>query len=310
MIKKIICVLIAMILSVSALGALADSPITITLDGEPLASPVSPMIVNDSTMVPFRVIFEALDMQVNWSEALQKVYAMNDEKTIILTIGSGKMIVNTDIIDIPASPFISNGHTLVPVRAISEAMNCKVDWDGEARKVILKTEGYVEPEPPVDKPEIEPPVDKPEIEQPSYTPVIDDTPAYINKNNAEIEAKLIELINATRSDYGLDTLTADDNINQIALAHSEDMADLDYLDHTSPSGYTYHDRLDMEGIYYISAAETLASGFLTAEDVVESWLKSPAHKEIILHPEFTHIGVGYYAGGINGTYWTMMLVSR
>ncbi|MBR2404413.1 MAG: hypothetical protein IKA95_02025 [Clostridia bacterium] len=301
MIKKIISILVAMILSVSALGALADSAITITLDGEPLASPVSPMIVNDSTMVPFRVIFEALDMQVNWSEALQKVYAMNDEKTIILTIGSEKMIVNTDIKDIPAAPFISNGHTLVPVRAISEAMNCKVDWDGEARKVILKTPGYVEPEPPVDEPE---------VEQPSYTPIIDDTPAYINKNNAELEDKLIELINTTRSDYGLDTLTTDDNINQIALAHSEDMADLDYLDHTSPSGYNYNDRLDMAGIYYISAAETLASGFLTAEDVVESWLKSPAHKEIILHPAFTHIGVGYYAGGNNGTYWTMMLVSR
>lgn len=299
--KKIISVLVAMILSVSALGALADSDITITLDGTLLASPVSPMIVNDSTMVPFRVIFEALDMQVNWSEALQKVYAMNDEKTIILTIGSDKMIVNTDIKDIPAVPFISNGHTLVPVRAISEAMDCKVDWDGEARKVILKTAGYVEPEPSVDTPP---------SEQPSFTPVIDDAPAYINKNNAELAAKLIELINAKRSDYGLDVLTADDNINQVALAHSEDMADFDYLDHTSPTGHTYYDRLDMAGIYYISAAETLASGFLTAEDVAESWIKSPAHKEIILSPSFTHIGVGYHAGGTNGTYWTMMLVSR
>ena len=301
MMKKIISVLVAMILSVSALGALADSDITITLDGTLLASPVSPMIVNDSTMVPFRVIFEALDMQVNWSEALQKVYAMNDEKTIILTIGSDKMIVNTDIKDIPAVPFISNGHTLVPVRAISEAMDCKVDWDGEARRVILKTAGYVEPEPSVDTPP---------SEQPSFTPVIDDAPAYINKNNAELAAKLIELINAKRSDYGLDVLTADDNINQVALAHSEDMADFDYLDHTSPTGHTYYDRLDMAGIYYISAAETLASGFLTAEDVAESWIRSPAHKEIILSPSFTHIGVGYYAGGTNGTYWTMMLVSR
>ena len=189
----------------------------------------------------------------------------------------------------------------MPVRAISEAMDCKVDWDGEARRVILKTAGYVEPEPSVDTPP---------SEQPSFTPVIDDAPAYINKNNAELAAKLIELINAKRSDYGLDVLTADDNINQVALAHSEDMADFDYLDHTSPTGHTYYDRLDMAGIYYISAAETLASGFLTAEDVAESWIKSPAHKEIILSPSFTHIGVGYYAGGTNGTYWTMMLVSR
>ena len=301
MTKKIISVLVAIILSVSALGALADSDITITLDGAQLTSPVSPMIVNDSTMVPFRVIFEALGMQVNWSEALQKVYAMNDEKTIILTLGSDKMIVNTDIKDIPAVPFISNGHTLVPVRAISEAMDCKVDWDSEARRVILKTPGYVEPETP--ETNVEP-------EKPSFTPVIDETPAYINKNNAELASKLIELINEKRTDYGIGALTTDDNINEIALAHSEDMADFDYLDHTSPTGHTYYDRLDMAGIYYISAAETLASGFLTAEDVVNSWLKSPAHKDIILSPSFTHIGVGYCAGGPNGTYWTMMLVSR
>lgn len=295
MMKKLISVLLAAILSVSATAAFAAGDITITLDGAPLDSPVSPMIVNDSTMVPFRVIFEALGMEVNWSEALQKVYAMNDEKTIILTIGFDKMLVNTDMQTIPAAPFISNGHTLVPVRAISEAMDCTVDWDSENRKVILKTEGYVEPAQP---------------DEPSFTPVIDDTPAYIDKNNSELGIEVIELINARRSDYGLDTLTADDNITEIALAHSKDMAEYDYIDHTSPAGLSPFDRLDFAGIYYMSAAENIGSGFLTAEDVVNSWMNSPAHRENILNPEFTHIGVGYYAGGSNGTYWTLMLIER
>ncbi len=304
MMKKTLCVVIALILTLSALPVFSLDPITITLDGKLLQTPVEPMIVNDSTMVPFRVIFEALKMDVNWSDTLKKVYAMNDEKTVILTIGSDKMLVNTELKTLPATPFISNGHTLVPVRAISEAMGCDVDWDGEKRRVILKTEGYVEPETPSDTNPGEPSEENP------FTPVIDDSPAYVNKNNEALASELIELINETRAEYGLNALVSDENISAIALAHSIDMAEYDYIDHISPTGVGPFDRLDTEGIYYMSAAENIASGFLTAQKVLESWMNSASHRQNILNGDFTHIGVGYHAGGSNGTYWTLMLIGR
>lgn len=308
MMKKTLCILIVLLLTASTLPAFSDNPITITLDGKLLKTPVDPMIVNDSTMVPFRVIFEALCMDVNWSEALQKVYAMNDEKTIILTIGSDKMLVNTEIKTLPAAPFISNGHTLVPVRAISEAVGCDVIWDGEKRRVSLKTEGYTEPQPDPDIPSDSNP-SVPDEENP-FIPVIDDTPAYVNKNNEALSSELIELINAVRVEYGLSTLTTDENLCAISTAHCIDMAEYDYIDHTSPAGIGPFDRLDMEGIYYMSAAENIASGFLTAEKVLESWMNSAMHRQNLLNGDFTHIGVGYHAGGANGTYWTLMLIER
>ena len=316
MMKKTLCILIVLLLTVSTLPAFSDNPITITLDGKLLQTPVDPMIVNDSTMVPFRVIFEALYMDVNWSEALQKVYAMNDGKTIILTIGSDKMLVNTEMKTLPAAPFISNGHTLVPVRAISEAVGCDVDWDGEKRRVILKTEGYTEPQPDPDvSSDAKPPVSDEEVpsvpdDENPFIPVIDDTPAYVNKNNEALSTELTELINAVRVEYGLSTLTNDENLCAISTTHCIDMAEYDYIDHTSPTGIGPFDRLDMEGIYYMSAAENIASGFLTAEKVLESWMNSAMHRQNILNGDFTHIGVGYHAGGSNGTYWTLMLIER
>jgi len=39
-------------------------------------------------------------------------------------------------------------------------------------------------------------------------------------------------------------------------------------------------------------------------------MNSSAHKDIILSSEFSHIGVGYYAGGQNGTYWTLVLIKK
>ena len=306
MMKKTICILIVLLLTVSSLPVFSDNPITVTLNGKLLQTPVDPMIVNDSTMVPFRVIFEALEMNVNWSEALQKVYAMNGEKTIILTIGSDKMLVNTEMKTLPAAPFISNGHTLVPVRAISEAMGCDVSWDSEKRRVSLKTEGYVEPD--TENPsDVNP--SQPDEENP-FIPIIDDTPAYVNKNNEALSSELIELINATRIEYGLDALISDENLSLISLAHCIDMAEYDYIDHISPTGVDPFDRLDIEGIYYMSAAENIASGFLTAQKVLESWMNSAPHRQNILNGDFTHIGVGYHAGGSNGTYWTLMLIER
>ncbi len=314
MMKKILSVIIALILSLGIVPVLADGDITVVLDGKQLESPVSPMIVNDSTMVPFRVIFEALKMDVNWSEALQKVYAMNDEKTIILTIGSDKMLVNTDLKELPAAPFISNSSTLVPVRAVSEAVGADVKWDSEERLVIIKTKEYIANNP--DEQE-QPKEDKPEEDNKNegkdeneYTPIIDENPAYINKNGDAMSTELIKILNQYRVDEGLAALETDPNVSLIALSHSMDMAEYDYIDHVSIFGVGPFERLDGAGIYYLSAAENIASGFRTPSDVAKSWMASPAHRQNILNPEFTHIGVGYHSGGSNGTYWTLLLLER
>lgn len=143
-----------------------------------------------------------------------------------------------------------------------------------------------------------------------FEPVIDDKPAYLNKNNTKLSQELTDLINNERLANDLAPLETDTNACAVALSHSRDMATYDYFDHNTPNDISPFDRLDIAGIYYISAAENLASGFVTAEAVVESWMNSPDHRDKILNFEFTHIGVGYYAGGSNGTYWTLILIQR
>lgn len=311
--RRFICVILTLVLALGSASAFASNDITLRLDGKLISCPVAPMIVNDRTMVPFRVIFEALGIDVEWSDALKKVYAIGEDKTIILTIGSDKMLINADIHTLDAPPFISDGHTLVPARAVCEALDCVVGWDGENREVVIRTKDYVppvEPENP-ETPENPGVTDTPVVpENPGYTPVIDDDPAYINKNNTKLPQEVIDLINKERLANDLAPLALDVNVAKVAYEHSKDMATYDYIDHTSPSGLSPFDRLDLEGIYYITAAENIGSGFITAEDVVKSWMNSESHRDNILNFEFTHIGVGYYFGGPNGTYWTLMLISR
>lgn len=285
--KKILSVVLAMLLMLTSFVAFADSDITLTLNGVTIQTDVAPVIVNDRTMVPFRAIFEALNIEVNWSDALRKVYATSEGVTVILTVDSTKMLVNNDMITLEAAPFIMNDRVLVPVRAVCEALKCNVDWDGENRIVKIKTAGYIEP---------------------TYTETIGGDPAYIKKDH-EFDKELLELINNERASLGLGELTLDTALSSVAVAHSEDMAIRDYIDHTSPDGVGAFDRLDEAGISYVSAAENIASGFATADKVFNSWMNSERHKGNLMNSEFGKIGIGYYAGGTNGTYWTVLLIS-
>ena len=98
---------------------------------------VPAQVKNDRTLVPLRAIFEALGATVDWEEATQTVTSTKGDITIKLTIGSDKLYKNDTefVLDVPAQ--VVNDRTLVPVRAISEAFGCKVDWVQDAQTVVI-----------------------------------------------------------------------------------------------------------------------------------------------------------------------------
>ena len=97
-----------------------------------------PIIVNDRTLVPLRAIFEALGATVDWEDETSTVTSVKDDTTISLQIGDNIMYVNGKgkELDVPAQ--LVNDRTLVPVRAISEAFGCTVEWDGDTNTVYVK----------------------------------------------------------------------------------------------------------------------------------------------------------------------------
>lgn len=141
--KKIISIITAVIVMLSAVGVLAEQIVTVTLNGNPIEFDVPAQIIEDRTMVPMRKIFESLGATVDWIEEQQGIVAIKDSKIIVLKIGSDLMVV-TDImtgtqegitLDVP--PQIIDGRTLVPVRAISESLGVAVGWIAETQTVVL-----------------------------------------------------------------------------------------------------------------------------------------------------------------------------
>ncbi|WP_431802777.1 CAP domain-containing protein [Halobacillus andaensis] len=131
------------------------------------------------------------------------------------------------------------------------------------------------------------------------------------KDPSEFEQEVVTLVNEERAKEDLPPLEMYDRLSDLARLKSQDMADNDYFDHTSPTYGTPFEMMDQYDFTYWSAGENIAAGQRSPEQVVEGWMNSPGHRENIMKEDFTHIGVGYVeeSGDRYGTYWTQMFMA-
>ena len=106
----------------------AGDAIRVVLDGQMLQFDVPPVIENDRTLVPLRVIFEALGAEgnnpiadVEWNGETQTVTAKRSDTEIKLIIG-GEAYVNGQAVELDVPAKIIEDRTLVPLRFVSEAL--------------------------------------------------------------------------------------------------------------------------------------------------------------------------------------------
>ena len=121
----------------------AQKEIDVIVNGKALEMDVAPVIVNDRTMVPMRAIFEALGARVNWIDTDRLIVATEGDTIIIMQIENEKMIIDKAVegekktVILDSVPFIMNDRTLVPARAVSEALEANVAWDADTRTVTV-----------------------------------------------------------------------------------------------------------------------------------------------------------------------------
>lgn len=113
---------------------------------------VYPFIENGTTYVPIRAVSNALNCNIKWDQNQNAVLlftngspggfvyetAENSVKKDELRLYVDNMLVelrdaNGNIV----YPIIINGTTYVPVRGVSQLLNCQVRWDGETKTVLI-----------------------------------------------------------------------------------------------------------------------------------------------------------------------------
>lgn len=123
-----------------------------------------------------------------------------------------------------------------------------------------------------------------------------------------VEDEIIRLVNVQRGYNGLQPLTANWQASRVARYKSEDMIKNNYFAHISPTYGSPFKMMESFGLKFSAAAENIAYGQRTAQEVMNSWMNSAGHKANILSKSYTQIGVGV-AKKSNGTlYFTQMFL--
>jgi uncharacterized protein YkwD len=124
-------------------------------------------------------------------------------------------------------------------------------------------------------------------------------------NEDALRARVIELINAERAAHGLGPLRQNETLNRVANEYACEMIEGEFFAHTNPlTGEGPGERAVRAGYSFVAMGENLAAGQRTAEIAVDDWMNSTTgHRENILHPTWTEIGVAVRLGGVHGVYW-------
>lgn len=103
----------------------------VIVDDQAIINDVAPVIRNDRTLVPIRVITEALGGQVAWNEAAKEVTLTVNGKEIKMTIG--KVLEKYGV-----APIIIGGRTFVPVRFVADELGAVTTWDDATKTVTIQ----------------------------------------------------------------------------------------------------------------------------------------------------------------------------
>ena len=123
-------------------------------------------------------------------------------------------------------------------------------------------------------------------------------------------AEALKQVNAFRKENGLRPLTLKHKLNTAAWKYVEVMATMDKMGH-SVNGTTVAQRLDKEGYRFARYFENVAWNKSSANpgaQAVKSWRESTTgHREAMLNPEVTEMGIGAWASSSGKVYFCLVL---
>ena len=117
-------------------------------------------------------------------------------------------------------------------------------------------------------------------------------------------AEILRLVNEKRVAAGLGTVTSNPTLEAQATQYACEMIHDDFFGHVSPStGSSLGSRAKEFGYEFWIIGENLAAGQHSPAEAITAWMNSPCHRQNILNPAFTELGVGVRVGGDYGIYW-------
>ncbi len=125
--------------------------------------------------------------------------------------------------------------------------------------------------------------------------------AEVSLDPTVLERQLLDLLARDRARAGLPALIRDTRLGVVARAYSREMAETGDVAHVSARSGNVIDRVRAAGVTPppVTLAENVASA-ASAPDAQRAFMGSPGHRDNVLSPEVTHVGVGVAVGRAAG----------
>jgi uncharacterized protein YkwD len=114
------------------------------------------------------------------------------------------------------------------------------------------------------------------------------------------ELEVLRLVNVERAAAGLPPLREDTALTQAARRHAEDMATHALASHTGSDGSTPAQRMREEGYLGTPWTEAANYNYPTPQEVINGWMSSARHRDIVLDRTSDQIGIGYAYNPVDG----------
>jgi len=144
-----------------------------------------------------------------------------------------------------------------------------------------------------------------------------------NIDKYQLALEIHRLVNIERQDYGLTSLVWAEELHQIALSHSQDMARRNYFEHFTPEGKSPSDRAFEAGyatgigenimLTHTYSSVTYLNGIPIhdwndeselAQETVQGWMDSYGHRQNMLSWNYYAEGIGVAFGSDDQVYVT------
>lgn len=139
--KKIITAVLAAAMLAAPAAMAEEDNVSVIVNNEKVEFDQPPIIDEGHTLVPIRAVFEKAGAEVEWNQETQTATLTKGNYTVNITLNDEVLYKNGTPVALAMPAKIVNDRVLIPVRAIGEAMDFKIEWDGFHSQVVVSTDG-------------------------------------------------------------------------------------------------------------------------------------------------------------------------
>jgi len=116
--------------------------IQVIINGKKANLPSPILLANDSLLFPLRNLLQFLPsstVEIFWYPKEQQVTLLAENSKLTFQINSDTALLNNTPFTLSAIPILYKNQTFIPLRIVSEFLDCRIAWDNPSKSVFIKT---------------------------------------------------------------------------------------------------------------------------------------------------------------------------